>query len=131
MFKMMRTITVVLVLLMMATTSFAERRGRWWLDPHVVKNLDLTNDEVQKLENAFNTSSIKMIELKSKVEQEQYKLQALLEQQNMDEDAINTQIQNLEKARSALGIERTRFVVQVRKIIGYEQFQKYLDMRRR
>jgi Spy/CpxP family protein refolding chaperone len=97
----------------------------------MMRTITVTNDEVQKLENAFNTSSIKMIELKSKVEQEQYKLQALLEQQNMDEDAINTQIQNLEKARSALGIERTRFVVQVRKIIGYEQFQKYLDMRRR
>jgi Spy/CpxP family protein refolding chaperone len=130
MFKMMRTVVVVLVVLMMATASFAERRGRWWHDPHVVKNLSLTDDEVQKLEDAFNASSIKMIELKSKVEQEQYKLQALLEQQNLDEAAVNAQIRKLEDARSALGIERTGFVVQVRKIIGYEQFQKYMDMRR-
>jgi len=105
--------------------------GRWWHNSKIAQQLNLTPSEIQRLESAFNDSRIKMIELKSRVETEQVKLQRLLESRKLDERAIKNQNRKLEQARTSLSNERTQFVVQVRKIIGSQRFQKLLDMRGR
>jgi Spy/CpxP family protein refolding chaperone len=70
-----------------------------------------------------------MIKLKSQVEAEQFKLQALLEKNKLDEAAVRAQNRKLEQARTQLANERTAFVVEVRKIIGSQRFQKLAEMR--
>jgi Spy/CpxP family protein refolding chaperone len=42
----------------------------------------------------------------------------------LDESAINRQLKKLEKARSNLNEARSRFVLQVRKILGPDRFQR-------
>jgi Spy/CpxP family protein refolding chaperone len=103
--------------------------GRWWRNPQVVKYLHLTDGEIGELEHAFEDSRLNLIQLKSQVEAEQFKLQNLIDKPTMDESAIKVQHRKLEAARSALAGERLNFFVLIRKIIGYDRFQQLLALR--
>lgn len=98
--------------------------GKWWQDPGIVKQLDLTAKEAKQIDKLFVKSRRRMIELKNQVEKEQFEYQTLMESQNLDESAVNRQLQKLEKARSKLNSERSSFVVGIRKILGHDRFQK-------
>ena len=98
--------------------------GKWWQDPGIVKQLDLTSKEAKQIDKLFVKSRRRMIELKNQVEKEQFEYQTLMESQNLDESAVNRQLQKLEKARSKLNSERSSFVVGIRKILGHDRFQK-------
>jgi Spy/CpxP family protein refolding chaperone len=128
--KILRGFALIFLALLVTTTGYAQQgpQGRWWRSSKVVKALNLTDGEVQRLEDTFNESRLKMIKLKSRVEAEQFKLQALLEKSKLDEAAVKAQNRKLEQARSELADERTAFVVEVRKIIGPRRFQQLIDM---
>jgi len=98
--------------------------GKWWKDPGIVKQLNLTSGEAKQLDKLFVKSRRKLIELKNRVEKERFEYQTLMESQNLDESAVNRQLQKLEKARTAMNAETNRFVVKVRKILGHDRFQK-------
>jgi Spy/CpxP family protein refolding chaperone len=129
--KILRGLSVVLLVALMAAAAYAQHgpRGRWWRDAKVVEALHLTDGEIQRLESAFDQSKVKMIELKSRVEAEQFQLQTLLEKNKLDEAAVKAQNRKLEQARTQLANERTAFVLKVRKIIGPQRFQKLAEMR--
>jgi Spy/CpxP family protein refolding chaperone len=129
MVKRIGTYTSIILLCLTAAVMAQEGpQGRWWHSPEVVSKLNLSGNEIQRLEKAFDHSRSKMIQYKNKVEAEQTKLQSLLEKRQLDENAVKAQNRKLEEARTALATERTAFVVEVRKIIGYERFQRLADM---
>ena len=123
-------VMVALLILCTAATAMAQSApsGRWWRSARVVKALNLTNNETQRLENAYRQSRRELIKKKSRVESEQFELQNLMDQPNIDEKAIRAQNRKLEKARSDLADEKFAFVIQVRKIIGHERFQRLVRL---
>ena len=128
--KVLRGLVLILLVFLVAAATYAEGpQGRWWRDSRVAKALNLTNGEIQRLESAWNASKLKMIKLKSRVEAEQFQLQNLLEKNRLDESAVRAQNRKLEQARTQLANERTAFVLEVRKIIGSQRFQKLVNMR--
>jgi len=116
----------LIIVLILASWALAQPMpsGKWWKDPGIAKALDLTSRDVQQLDNLFVQSRRRMIELKNQVEKEQFEYQTLIESQNLDEKAVNRQLRKLEKARSDLNEERSRFVLGVRKILGHNRFQR-------
>jgi len=130
MFKFIRGLALLITLLLAAVSVNAQDvpPGCWWRSPEVVKQLQVTDGEVRQLEQAFESSRVKLINLISRVEDEQLELQTVLEQNNVEDAAIKAQNRRLESARSALADERFAFYLQVRKIIGPERFQKLLEM---
>ncbi len=109
-----------------ALSAFAQEvpPGTWWRDPGIAGELQLTPDDVQRLDRLYTKSRRRLIDLKNDVEKEQFEYQNLLEKKNLDEKAVNRQFEKLEKARTRLSEERSRFMVEVRKILGYERFQR-------
>lgn len=98
--------------------------GKWWKDPGIAKELNLTSQDVKALDELFIKSRRRMIDLKNQVEKEQFEYQTLIESKQLDEKAVNRQLRKLEKARSDLNAERSRFVLGVRKILGRDRFQR-------
>ncbi len=123
-------LTVLAALLMTTVTAGAQNvpPGRWWHNPNVVKQLNITKSEAQRLDKAFETSRIKMVELKNQVEAEQFKLEKMMKKDNAKTPAIKAQHRKLEKARSQLADERFGFVVKARNIIGQQRFQQLVNM---
>lgn len=105
--------------------------GKWWHDPQVSKELNLTEAEQAKLDDAFRDSRRKLIKLKSTVEGERFELGNLLEQEALDEAAVMQQFKKLEEARTELARERFSFLIEVRKILGHKRFQRIKEQRGR
>jgi Spy/CpxP family protein refolding chaperone len=104
--------------------------GKWWHIPRVVKQLNLDETQIAQLDDAFYKSRLNLIQLKSNLEREQLELERLIENKTLDENAALEQYQKLEQARVKLGVERFRFVLQIRKIVGYERFQELMAFKR-
>ena len=98
--------------------------GKWWYNPKIQKNLELSKKEVGKLDKLFANSRRKLIKLKSEVENEQFELDQLLGQKKGNDAKVKKQFQKLEKARNKLANERLQFVIGVRNLLGPERFQQ-------
>ena len=98
--------------------------GKWWYSPKIQKNLNLSEEEIGKLDDEFAKSRRKLIKLKSEVENEQFELDQLLNKKKVNDAAVKKQFQKLEKARKELANERLQFVIGVRNILGAERFQQ-------
>ena len=98
--------------------------GKWWYNPQIQKNLNLSKKEVGELDKLFANSRRKLIKLKSEVENEQFELDQLLGQNKVDDAKVKNQFQKLEKARNKLANERLQFVIGVRNLLGPERFQQ-------
>ena len=103
-------------------------QGRWWRVPPVADRLNLNEDQKRRLDDKFYTNRRRLIELKGALEREQLEVRRLLEKEPMDEAAVMTQFRNMDEARGRLARERFYFVVEVRKILGYERFQRLESM---
>jgi Spy/CpxP family protein refolding chaperone len=98
--------------------------GKWWYNPKIQKNLDLSKKEIGKLDNLFAKSRRKLIKLKSDVENEQFELDQLLGQKKVNDAKVKKQFRKLEKARNNLANERLDFVIGVRNVLGPDRFQQ-------
>jgi len=105
--------------------------GKWWRLPRVVERLNLSPEEQRKLDDLFSRNRRKLIRLKSRVEEERFALEELLEREQLDESAIMDQFRKLERARSKLAEERFMFLLGVRKIVGFERFEQLKGMYKR
>ena len=118
----------VLLLTLVITPAVAMGRdmplGKWWHNPRVSEQLNLSEEEKRQLDEMFIESRRKLIGLKSSVEREQFELQTLLESETLDEAAVMGQFKRLENARANLGTERFNLLLKVRKTIGFERFQR-------
>jgi len=98
--------------------------GKWWYNPRIQKNLNLSEGEIAQLDRLFADSRLKLIRLKSDVESEQFELDQLLSKKKVDDAAVKKQFQKLEQARKKLAHERLDFVIGVRSILGADRFQQ-------
>ena len=98
--------------------------GKWWYSPQIQKNLNLTQNEVGRLDKLFADSRRKLIRFKSDVEREQFDLDQLLSKKKVDDADVKKQFQKLEQARKNLANERLDFGIGVRNILGADRFQE-------
>ena len=123
-----RIVYGMIVLIFVATPVLATAQemmpGKWWYNPQVSKDLNLSEDEKERLEQGFRESHRNLIDLKSRVERERFELDNLLEDGNMNDAAVKNQFKKLEKERAKLSEERFNFIMRIRSIVGKERFQK-------
>ena len=118
---------ILLIIFLMAPLIAAGQdvpAGKWWYNPKIQKNLGLSKNEVDTLDQLFAKSRRKLIKLKSEVENEQFELDQLLGQKNVNDAKVKKQFQKLEKARNKLANERLQFVIGVRNLLGPDRFQQ-------
>ena len=98
--------------------------GKWWYNPKIQENLNLSKNEIGKLDKLFANSRRKLIKFKSEVEHQQFELDQLLGQKTVNDAKVKKQFQKLEKARNKLANERLQFVIGVRNLLGPDRFQQ-------
>ncbi|WP_054029891.1 periplasmic heavy metal sensor [Desulfatitalea tepidiphila] len=127
----LRTLLWVSALLLVVIGGSAlagDTRGRWWHVEEIAGQLQLPEDEIRRLDAAYEAALIRMIEIRSQVEIERIKLRSLMEQPDFDENEVMAQHQNQEAARRRLSEERFRFLLEVRKIVGHDRFVQLLEI---
>lgn len=133
MLKRASCICVAIFVLLSVSTAMAQDapKGRWWRNSKTAKELKLSKEEIKKLDNAYNASRRRMIQKKSRVESEQFELKDMVERRKFNESAVKSQHKKLEKARSDLASEQFGFVIESRKIIGRDRFNRLVDIQRK
>lgn len=99
-------------------------RGKWWRMPEVAGELKISSDEQAKLDDLYYKHRNRMIDLKGELKKEQIALEWFIEKEKLDEAACNDQFQKVLEAQNKLSTDRYHFLIEVRKILGYERFLK-------
>ncbi len=97
--------------------------GQWWHNPEVLKQINLTEQEVDKLDKAYLDNRRKLIDLKSQLEKERLELSSLLNNEETSEAEFMKQFGQMENSRTRLATERFRFAIEVMKIVGPERYR--------
>ena len=109
-------------------------RGKWWRMPEVASELKISSDEKTKLDDLYYKHQNKMIDHKSELKKAQIALEWFIEKENLDESASKNQFQKVLEARNKLSTERYNFLMEVRKLLGYERFlqlkPKFYELRK-
>src|SRR6266851_9494459 len=77
-------------------------RGRWWNNPEMVQKLSLTTDQQKKMDDIFQQSRLKLIDLNASLQKEEVVLEPLVAADQPDESRVLAQIDRVAQARAEL-----------------------------
>jgi protein CpxP len=98
--------------------------GMWWHNPKYVTALQLTTDQQSKMDDVFQSSRIKLIDLNASVEKEEATLRPLLESEQLDEAKVLAQIDRVAQARAELEKGNARMLVGFRQVLTAQQWSQ-------
>lgn len=105
-----------------------EEMGKWWENSEVAKKLQLSDDQVSKLNDIFYDHRLKLIDEQAEVEKQNLKLQRILDQDNPDEGQVGTQVDQELAARGRLEREFTMMNLDLRKVLSVAQWRQLKAM---
>ncbi len=103
-------------------------QGKWWKRPALEKELRLNDEEKGKLDEHFLNYRRRLLDLKSVMEKGWLELDNILEQEKLDEAAAAEQFKRVNAARADLAAEGFQFLLEVRKILGPDRYQRLKDL---
>ena len=103
--------------------------GKWWKHPRVAAEINLTPDQVREMDDIFERARPKLVDGKAELEKRQGELQDAIDA-NADRREIATRIEALEAARTELQKTRILMVLDMRRTLKPEQWDRLVQMRR-
>jgi Spy/CpxP family protein refolding chaperone len=103
--------------------------GRWWKDAEVSKAIGLNDGQVQKIEQIFQESRVKLIDVHASLQKEEVKLEPLLEADNPDESAVLNAIDRITAAHASLEKANAQMAFAIRRVLTPEQWKKLRAVR--
>jgi Spy/CpxP family protein refolding chaperone len=98
--------------------------GTWWKNPAVVTALSLTADQQKKLDDTFLQSRISLIHLHASLEEEQLKLEPLLNANPPDQAKSLAEISKIADLRADLEKANAKMLLSLRGILTADQWTK-------
>ena len=98
--------------------------GRWWHIPYFADQLSITDKEKDELDKLFDYNRKRLAELKNQVEDERNELLKAIDQEHLNETSAVTKMTKLENTRTLLAATRFSYSLEVRKLLGYERYQR-------
>jgi len=98
--------------------------GRWWDNPKVAADLNLSADQKQKMDDIFQQNRLKLIDLHASLQKEEAILEPLISADSPDETKILAQIDKVAQARAELEKSNARMLLAVRQVLTADQWTK-------
>ena len=99
---------------------------KWWQSPELSKDLRLTAGEKQSLDNLFVKNRNTLIDLKSSLMKDRFKLHDMLEKDTVNETSVLAQNKVVEEDRLKISNERIKSMLGMRKILGPDRFHRLM-----
>jgi Spy/CpxP family protein refolding chaperone len=103
--------------------------GAWWKNSEIVSKLQLSEEQVRKIEQTFLDHKLKLIDLQADLEKQELRLQPLLDVDHPDEAKVSAQIDLITAARGRLEKENALMMLAIRRELTIEQWKKLQAMR--
>ncbi len=97
--------------------------GKWWRNPRVATQLQLTSEEQSSLDTLYIENKRRMIDLQNIVEKERFELEQILDNPDFNEKACVKHFKKLTNAKTDLEMNRLEFLIDVRTMLGFDRFQ--------
>jgi Spy/CpxP family protein refolding chaperone len=110
----------VLLALLAAAAVPAAAQGKWWQSERFQRKLQLTEDQVSRIEEVFQSAVPQLREQKKALDRLESQLSRLIDTSD-DEAAVMQEADRLEKARAELSKARTRMLLRMRRVLTAEQ----------
>jgi Spy/CpxP family protein refolding chaperone len=98
--------------------------GKWWRRPEIVQQLNLAEEQQNKLETIFRTASNDLIDLRGEVEKQNIALRGDLDQSQLDRAIIRRDAQKLSDARGRLFERELTMLVDMRAVLNDAQWNR-------
>ena len=118
-------VTFVGVALLFGMTSSASPQSKWWTAERHRRELALTAEQSQRLEQIYQATVPKLRAAKKELDQQESQFSELMKRVSPPpESEVMATIERLEAARSGLGKLRTLMLYQMRRVLTPEQRAK-------
>jgi Spy/CpxP family protein refolding chaperone len=109
-----------LALLLAAVAAPAAAQGKWWQTERFRQKLELTDDQVSRIEEVFQSAIPHLREQKKALDRLESQLSRLIDT-SADEAAVMLEADRVEAARAELSKARTRMLLRMRRVLTAEQ----------
>jgi len=108
---------------------FRREMGKWWKNSETAQNLQLTDNQIQQLDQIFYEHRLKLIDYGAAMEKEDLKLQTLVDADVPNEGQVGSQVDQVLAARGKLEREYTMMNLDLRKVLSLEQWRQLKSIR--
>ena len=98
--------------------------GMWWKNPDVVKDLNITPDQQKQLDKIVLDSRLQLIQMHANLEEEQVKLEPILNASPFDESRALAQISRIADMRAELEKTNAKMLLGLRGVLSADQWTK-------
>ena len=98
--------------------------GKWWDNPEMVRRLGITADQQKKMDDIFQQSRLKLIDLSATLEKEEVMMEGLLKGPQLDDSKILPAVDRIAQARAELEKANARLMLAIRHVLTPEQWEK-------
>ncbi len=98
----------------------AAAQGKWWQTERFRQKLELTDDQVSRIEEVFQSAIPHLREQKKALDRLESQLSRLIDT-SADEAAVMLEADRVEAARAELSKARTRMLLRMRRVLTAEQ----------
>ena len=129
----MRRVSLAGILLLGALPLFAQGDmpdGKWWKRPRVAREIGLTAEQTKQIDAVFVQVRPRLIDLKADLEKKQFHLQQAIDE-DADRQELERRVDAVENARKDLQKTRALMVLDMKKVLTPEQWERLKQLRER
>ena len=97
--------------------------GKWWDNPEISARLGVSDEQKKKMDDIFQASRIKLIDLRASLEKEEAMLDPLMQAATPDDSKLLPQIDKVAQARAELEKANARLLLGIRHVLSPQQWQ--------
>lgn len=124
---MKKTCFVILSLILFYSLNAYGHGGygsaKWWKDPDVVKQLNLTKDQVNVIEQIFDSNKDQIADLNSRLKQKQSEFRSKIEDPDSSRDEVLELNDQVVQLKTKLKRLRLDMLLKIREVLTPEQRQ--------
>ncbi len=98
--------------------------GRWWNNPEMAQKIGLTTDQQKKMDDIFQQSRLRLIDLNASLQKEEAVMEPLVSADQPDEAKVLSQIDRVAQARAELEKANARMLLGIRRVLNPDQWKK-------
>jgi len=98
--------------------------GTWWRSPDWIAKLGLTADQQKRIDDIFLESRVKLIFMHASLEEEQLRLEPLLNANPVDQAKALAQISKIADTRADLEKADAKMLLSIRAVLNADQWTK-------
>jgi len=100
------------------------RRGAWWKNPEVMKEIGISQEQSKKIDDLFHRRLPEAMAQEREFKKQDDELNRLLRERTVGADVIAVQVDRVEAQRTSLNKTRTVMIYQMYQLLSADQYAK-------